>query len=156
SAFVPPLAIYLYRCRGKLQALGYLYPIVWFAAVFVFYSISQSKRAVYILPVYPALSLLLGAWWHELAPGRIAAPKAMSRALVVAGAAMVAAVALAATILATTIAGAKPMMAFAPLLKSKDLTNLPLVQELVESHLPILVLWVLALIPVSAVFLRSA
>ena len=47
SFFVIPLGIYLFAYRRRLEAEGYLYPLVWFAVVFVFYSISQSKRTVY-------------------------------------------------------------------------------------------------------------
>jgi len=156
SAFVPPLAIYLYRRRGRLEALGYLYPLVWFLAVFVFYSISQSKRTVYILPVYPAASLLLAAWWHELGERRVEPSKAMSRALLVAASAMIAVVLVAGGILAGTLAGAAPMMTFAPLLKSKDLTNLPLVQEIIRGHLWLLGVWVGILVPICGLFLYSS
>src|SRR5688500_19331424 len=37
----------------------------WFLVMFVFFSISVGKRAVYLLPVYPALALLLSAWFYE-------------------------------------------------------------------------------------------
>jgi hypothetical protein len=35
---------------------------VWFAAMFLFFSISLGKRPVYILPVYPALAILMALW----------------------------------------------------------------------------------------------
>ena len=38
---------------------------LWFLAMFAFFSISAGKRAVYLLPLYPALSLLLAAWFYE-------------------------------------------------------------------------------------------
>ena len=156
SAFVPPLAIYLHRCRGQLESRGYLYPLVWFVTVFVFYSISQSKRTVYILPVYPAASLLLGAWWQELADKRVEASRAMSRALMVAAVAMILVVLLAGGILLGTMLGAKPLLALAPLLKTKDLESLPLVQEILRAHLPILGTWVALLVPICGLFLYSA
>ena len=36
---------------------------LWFAAMFVFFSISIGKRPVYLLPLYPALSLLTAMWF---------------------------------------------------------------------------------------------
>jgi hypothetical protein len=35
---------------------------VWFAVMFVFFSISVGKRPVYLLPLYPALAVLMAAW----------------------------------------------------------------------------------------------
>jgi hypothetical protein len=156
SAFLPPLAIHLHRYHGRLEARGYLYPIVWFLTVFVFYSISQSKRTVYVLPVYPAASLLLGAWWQEIAQQRVPPSKAMRRSLVVAAVAMIVVVLLAGSILVGTMLGAKPMLLFAPLLKTKDLESLPVVQEILRAHLPILGLWVAILLSICGLFLYSA
>jgi hypothetical protein len=38
---------------------------VWFVVMFAFFSVSLGKRPVYLLPLYPALSLLLGLWLYE-------------------------------------------------------------------------------------------
>lgn len=38
---------------------------LWFLVMFVFFSISMGKRPVYLLPLYPALSLLMGVWFYE-------------------------------------------------------------------------------------------
>jgi hypothetical protein len=38
---------------------------VWFFVMFVFFSLSAGKRPVYLLPLYPALSLLLAVWFHH-------------------------------------------------------------------------------------------
>jgi hypothetical protein len=40
--------------------------LIWFAAIFVFFSLASSKLGSYILPLFPALSLLVGFFWHEL------------------------------------------------------------------------------------------
>jgi hypothetical protein len=47
-------------------------------------------------------------------------------------------------------------MALGPLLKSKDRTNLPLVQELVRAHLPVLGVWIAVLVPACGLFLLSS
>jgi hypothetical protein len=36
---------------------------LWFVVMFTFFSISLGKRPVYLLPLYPALSLLMAAWF---------------------------------------------------------------------------------------------
>ena len=44
---------------------------IWVAVIFLFFSISLGKRPVYLLPLYPALSLLLAVWFvnHHAAAG---------------------------------------------------------------------------------------
>jgi len=37
----------------------------WFAAMFLFFSLSSGKRAVYLLPIYSPLALLLAVWCHR-------------------------------------------------------------------------------------------
>jgi len=48
---------------------------LWFLVMFAFFSISVGKRPVYLLPLFPALSLLLAAWFYEatsVGKGRLA------------------------------------------------------------------------------------
>ncbi len=71
SLFLPSLAIFLYQQRRRLDEEKLLYPLIWFAAVFVAASLSIGKRPVYILPLYPAVALLLGAWWQKLTEGNV-------------------------------------------------------------------------------------
>ena len=42
-----------------------LFLILWFVVMFGFFSLSAGKRAVYLLPIYPALSLLSAVWLHR-------------------------------------------------------------------------------------------
>jgi 4-amino-4-deoxy-L-arabinose transferase-like glycosyltransferase len=65
SLFFLPLAVFLYSHRRRLVEEKLLFPIVWAATVLCFYSLSSGKRAVYLLPLYPPLALLLGAWWSS-------------------------------------------------------------------------------------------
>jgi len=41
---------------------GTLFLQLWFAGMFLFFSVSLGKRPVYLLPLYPALALLMAAW----------------------------------------------------------------------------------------------
>jgi hypothetical protein len=65
SIFLLPLVVWVYRSRRNLTPeLKYL--LIWFGTVFLFFSAFTQKRPVYILPAYPAVALLLGAWWYKL------------------------------------------------------------------------------------------
>ncbi len=46
---------------------GTLFPVVWFAAIFIFFSLMSGKVAVYLLPLIPAASLLAAKFWHDSA-----------------------------------------------------------------------------------------
>jgi 4-amino-4-deoxy-L-arabinose transferase-like glycosyltransferase len=69
SVFFPGLAVFLYQKRRRLAEEHLLYPLVWVVAVFVFFSIALGKRGIYILPLYPAVALLFGAWWNAMETG---------------------------------------------------------------------------------------
>jgi 4-amino-4-deoxy-L-arabinose transferase-like glycosyltransferase len=69
SFFFPGLAVFLYRERHRLADRHLLYPLVWVGAVFFFFSAALGKRGVYILPLYPAVALLFGAWWSAMEEG---------------------------------------------------------------------------------------
>jgi 4-amino-4-deoxy-L-arabinose transferase-like glycosyltransferase len=45
---------------------GSLYLVLWFASVFLFFSAASSKLGPYILPLFPAVSLLVGRLWRDL------------------------------------------------------------------------------------------
>lgn len=155
SFFVIPLGIHLFAERRRLEAEGFLYPLIWFASVFVFYSISQSKRTVYLLPIYPAAALLLGAWWNRLGSEPHAAPPLLVTALrVVAVTLALGLVAFLALLLAVG-AGADPLAWLTPLLHPKDQENLPLVAALIRGRFATFALFVAALLPMIVIWLVS-
>ena len=52
-------------------AAPFLFPVCWFVAGFVFFSLSTGKRTAYLLPLYPAAALLVGwTWSRAIAEGR--------------------------------------------------------------------------------------
>jgi hypothetical protein len=70
SLFLPVLLWDLFK-QGFRANGDVLFLKLWFLVMFVFFSISVGKRPVYLLPLYPALSLLLGAWFYTVtSPGR--------------------------------------------------------------------------------------
>ena len=66
SCFLP--LAFVYPIRRKFKSIqgstGFL--VIWFITIFVFFSIASSKLATYILPLFPAASLLVALCWHEL------------------------------------------------------------------------------------------
>jgi len=43
----------------------YVFPLLWFVLIFLFFELSQSKRAIYLLSAYPALALLVGLYIRD-------------------------------------------------------------------------------------------
>ncbi len=59
---------------GSLQDKT-MYPLVWWLAIFGFFSLSAGKREVYLLPLYPATALLAAGWgWQGISSGRAFSP----------------------------------------------------------------------------------
>src|SRR4029077_17349455 len=69
SLFFPALALFLYRQRDRLKKDEFLYPLIWLAVEFVFFSLSSGKRGIYILSLYLSAALLWGAWWDHVEKG---------------------------------------------------------------------------------------
>jgi 4-amino-4-deoxy-L-arabinose transferase-like glycosyltransferase len=66
-SFVLPLAIIRsFREGFKRKVDGAVFLLIWFAAILLFFSAASSKLSTYILPLFPAASLLMGAVWHDL------------------------------------------------------------------------------------------
>ena len=73
SLFVPAALVHFWKRKRESRPHGLFFTIVWFLAVMIFFSISRGKRADYLLPLYPAASVLVGHLWfsliHEEEPG---------------------------------------------------------------------------------------
>jgi 4-amino-4-deoxy-L-arabinose transferase-like glycosyltransferase len=152
SLFFPSLALFLYQRRRTWTADGFLYLLVWIATVFLFYSASRSKRSVYILPLYPAVALLLGAWWQELRRGTAELPGVLSWLLRGSGYLGVLTLALAVTVVVTHLLGYDPLGLIRPFLHPKDQSNLPFFTGIVSAHPWPFLLW-FGVVGPAAVFL---
>ena len=71
------------RVPGRFQGNRLL--LAWCAAIFLFFSASGSKLPSYILPIFPALALLLAQHLQRLSAGRLAAHAAAIALIAVAG-----------------------------------------------------------------------
>ncbi len=62
SVFIPSIVLYLFSKKGQEKIRSILLPLVWFAVIFVFFSLVSGKRDIYVLPLYPGAALLT-AWF---------------------------------------------------------------------------------------------
>jgi hypothetical protein len=62
-----PTAIYRIFKKGIASLNdGTLLLLIWFGATFLFFSIATSKLSTYILPLFPAVSLLVAKLWNDI------------------------------------------------------------------------------------------
>ena len=132
-----------------------LFPLTWFLVVFVFYSVADAKRSVYLLALYPAAALLTGWWWNEFARG--AEP---ARWLTGRGARIFVAILCAIAVVPLVSAAAEgfglaPLSLLAPLLAPKDQANLPLVRGIIDAHLFLVLAGSAAMVGALLVDLRA-
>lgn len=141
SFFFPPLAVFLYQRRRTWAKDGFLYLLVWSATILFFYSVAKSKRSVYILPLYPAMALLLGAWWQELRQGSTTLPATFF--WLMRGSGYLCLILLGVTIASVflQIFGYDPLALIRSFLHPKDQSNLPLFTGIVVAHLGAFLLW---------------
>jgi hypothetical protein len=131
AIFLPFLFIDFFKKRWFVDD-DKLFFALWFAVMFVFFSISVGKRPVYLLPIYPALSVLLAIWFYDHVP-ELAIKKWVHR-LIAISAVLVALVLLVLTFGA--LWNHDPAWFFAPvgnMLKPKDRANLFVVRDALAS-----------------------
>ncbi len=66
SFFLPVALIHAFRGGLKKIENGTLFCLIWFGFIFFFFTAAGSKMSTYILPLFPAVSLLVAALWHDL------------------------------------------------------------------------------------------
>jgi hypothetical protein len=69
--FLPGAIVYGLLKKREGVAKGFFFPLVWFIAIFLFFSFSKGKRTLYLLPLYPAVSLLVGKLWDDYLSGSV-------------------------------------------------------------------------------------
>lgn len=132
-----------------------VFPLLWFVVVFLFYSLADAKRSVYLLALYPPAALLLGWWWDEVARGREPARWLDHRWTTLAFGALgiVALVPLLSTVAEGL--GLDPLALLEPVLAPKDKANLPLVRGIIDSHLWLVLAGSAALVAALLASLRA-
>jgi 4-amino-4-deoxy-L-arabinose transferase-like glycosyltransferase len=61
-----PLVLWDYLRKGLVGDDNRLFLLLWFFVMFAFFSVSAGKRPVYLLPIFPAISLLVAVWLSEV------------------------------------------------------------------------------------------
>jgi 4-amino-4-deoxy-L-arabinose transferase-like glycosyltransferase len=143
SLFFPLLGYFLYRSRLHEKKLLYL--TGWFCSGLVFFSLASGKRANYLLPLYPAVAILLGVWWQELVEGSFRfSPlvKQLARGMALL---LCAGLIVAVCLLVAHGIGIDLDHLVSPLLHPRDLNNLPIVAESLQQQFPVVFIWLLML-----------
>jgi 4-amino-4-deoxy-L-arabinose transferase-like glycosyltransferase len=69
--FLPSAIVYGFS-RGVVEKRReFLFLLVWVAVIFLFFSLSKGKRGLYLLPLYPAASLIVGRLWDDFVSASI-------------------------------------------------------------------------------------
>ena len=75
TVLLPSVALLVWSERRQLvRSDARIFAILWIGAVFAPYAVAASKRGVYLLPLYPAVCLLIGWWASRLVEGAATAP----------------------------------------------------------------------------------
>jgi 4-amino-4-deoxy-L-arabinose transferase-like glycosyltransferase len=69
--FFPGAMVYGYSKEACGKRKEFLFLLTWFIVIFLFFSLSKAKRDLYLLPLYPAASLMIGKFWGDLIFERI-------------------------------------------------------------------------------------
>jgi 4-amino-4-deoxy-L-arabinose transferase-like glycosyltransferase len=63
--FLPAGLVYGFSRGAREERKGFLFLLFWIAVIFIFFSLSKGKRSLYLLPLYPAASLIVGRLWDD-------------------------------------------------------------------------------------------
>ncbi len=69
--FLPGAIAYGYAKEASGKKKEFLFLLLWFIVMFLFFSSSKTKRDLYLLPLYPAASLMIGRLWGDLSLNRL-------------------------------------------------------------------------------------
>lgn len=140
SLFFPALIYALYRSHGQGDAKS-RYLMIWCGVELLFFSLASGKRSNYILPMYPALALLLGVWWQELMDRAAAFSPAVVRLSKASTVLLGGGFAVVVMSLLAHGAGIDLAHLVSPFLHPRDQANLPLVAHGLQSHFPVVMAW---------------
>ncbi len=64
--FIPAAIVYGYSREVIEKRKDFLFLLIWCITIFLFFSLSKGKRGIYLLPLYPAASLMIGKLWNDM------------------------------------------------------------------------------------------
>jgi 4-amino-4-deoxy-L-arabinose transferase-like glycosyltransferase len=71
SLYLPAVGVWIWPRRRERLPEPVVYAICWFASIFAFFSASQGKCPVYILPAFPPLAVLAGCAIEQVQQSRL-------------------------------------------------------------------------------------
>jgi 4-amino-4-deoxy-L-arabinose transferase-like glycosyltransferase len=63
--FLPAAMVYGFSRAMSVKRKEFLFLMVWFVSIFLFFTLSKGKRGLYLLPLFPAGSLMIGKLWED-------------------------------------------------------------------------------------------
>jgi len=63
--FLPAAMVYGFSRAMKAKRKEFLFLMIWFIFIFLFFTLSKGKRGLYLLPLFPAVSLMIGKLWED-------------------------------------------------------------------------------------------
>jgi len=63
--FLPAALVYGFSRGMANKRKEFLFLFLWFIVISIFFSLSKGKRGLYLLPVYPAASIMVGRLWDD-------------------------------------------------------------------------------------------
>jgi 4-amino-4-deoxy-L-arabinose transferase-like glycosyltransferase len=64
--FLPAAIVYGYSKEVIGKRKDFFFLLAWFIVTFLFFSLAKGKRGLYLLPLFPAVSLMIGKLWDDL------------------------------------------------------------------------------------------
>jgi 4-amino-4-deoxy-L-arabinose transferase-like glycosyltransferase len=64
--FLPAAMAYGFSSTMTAKRKEFLFLLVWFVVIFIFFSLSKGKRGLYLLPLFPAVSIMTGKLWEDI------------------------------------------------------------------------------------------
>ena len=71
TIFLPATMIYGLSKGTSEKRKDFLFLLVWFVVIFLFFSLSKGKRSLYLLPLFPPVSLMTGKLWDDFTSSRM-------------------------------------------------------------------------------------
>ncbi len=63
--FLPAAMVYGFSKPMTVKRKEFLFLMIWFIFIFLFFTLSKGKRGFYLLPLFPAASLMIGKLWED-------------------------------------------------------------------------------------------
>jgi len=63
--FLPGAVVYGFSRKVMAKRKEFLFLFVWFVVIFLFFTLSKGKRGLYLLPLFPSVSLMVGKLWDD-------------------------------------------------------------------------------------------